>query len=154
MSYYGAPPTLIARRGYAGMGDDTGVCRRSDTELYQNGSTITVDKTYAAQFPACSSSSEGTLSKIGGFFSDLFKGAVNFYGSKKTAEGQAAAYQQILQQQQAGQMPSWVLPVGIGAVGLVAIVMLRGAPRQNPARRRRRRRRGSHRRRLYRRRRR
>ncbi len=153
MTYYGSPPTLIARRGYAGLSgaESCGPNQQWDPNFVFNG----IKGQCTPKGSPMAEGEEGWLSKIGNFFSGAVKGAINIYGSTKVAEGQNAAYQQMLLQQQANQMPSWVLPVAIGGVGLVAVLMLRGGARRNPAgRRRRRRRAGSRRRRLYRRRRR
>lgn len=149
MSYYGSPPTLIARRGYSGALGDASSCgpdQQWDPNFVFNG--IKGQCTPKGS-PMAAADSPGILSRIGDFFSGAVKGALNLYGSTKTAEGQAQAYQQMLAQQ--NQTPAWVLPVAIGGVGLVAVLLLRGGggPRQNPAGRRRRRRRHAARRRRY-----
>jgi len=151
MSYYGNPPTLIARRGYSGALGDASACgpdQQWDPNFVFNG--IKGQCTPKGSPMAAADSGGGILSKIGDFFSGAVKGALNLYGSTKVAEGQSQAYQQMLAQQQA--MPGWVIPVAIGGVGLVAVLLLRGGgggggPRQNPARGRRRKRRASSRRR-------
>ena len=114
--------TLVARRGYSDLGATTN-CRTSGT-MVRGGDGKEYDlKEAASQFPPCES--EGTLSKIGSAIKSLFGTAVSTYGSAKTAEGQAAAYQQMLAAQQAKPgMPSWVLPVAIGGAGLIAVVLL------------------------------
>jgi hypothetical protein len=59
-------------------------------------------------------------------------GAASIIKSQGTEEGKAAAYQDMAQQQLAAQqrargggMPSWVLPLGIGAGALVLFMALK-----------------------------
>jgi len=86
-----------------------------------------------------------TLSQVGGFFATILGGAVNSYATAKGAGGMPVVIPS------AGP-PSWLMPVAIGGIGLVAFMMLRRRPRassgpvSNPARRRRRKHRRSRRR--------
>jgi len=63
------------------------------------------------------------LKEIGG-------GALDIVQSQARTKGEAAAYKELAlaqaakEQQQAG-MPKWLLPVGIGAAALVAILVLK-----------------------------
>lgn len=63
---------------------------------------------------------------------DIFKGAINVIGAQQRAAGGQEALQQALAQQQAAQAASsgggidtTTLVVGLGAVGLVAFLLLR-----------------------------
>jgi hypothetical protein len=104
MSYTRAPSTLIAREGYSdyvavGLGAAPGET--------------------APTAPAPTTHWYDTLLSVG-------KGALSVYGQTQKGE----AYKEIALAQQAkgggssGEMPSWVLPVAIGGVGLVAVLML------------------------------
>lgn len=59
--------------------------------------------------------------------SGVAKGALDIYGDSKKQQGAAelAAQQAAAQQQQQpGGMPGWIIPVAIGAAGLVAVVLI------------------------------
>jgi len=66
---------------------------------------------------------DGVTDKIGSFVGAAGKGALSLYGATKTSEGAALAYKEQLAAKQSS-MPSWLLPVSLGAVGLVAIFMI------------------------------
>ena len=68
----------------------------------------------------------GILDTIGGFVKSGAKAALEVYGSQKTSEGQAAAAKEIAIANAQGRssMPSWALPAAIGAVGLLALVVI------------------------------
>lgn len=109
MAYnYFSPPQLVERRGYG----------PSPTGL------------------------AGVLDTIGSFVKDGFSAAVDVVKSSQQQAGAAAAYKDIASQQaalaaqrQAG-MPSWILPVAlVGGAGLIALVVLKGGKRKNPAKR-------------------
>ncbi len=142
------PSILIARRGYSDLGatmDRTqastfcgqkfGVTSRDFqpcVDHYASGK--------AGDYVPGASGSSGTLSQVGTFFGQLLGGAVNSYATAKGASGQTMIVP-------ASTTPSWLLPVAIGGIGIVAIMMLRKggrrassspAPVSNPARRRRR----------------
>lgn len=67
-----------------------------------------------------------TLKSIG-------SGALNVVTEYGRQQGQSAAYQSIAEQkaaqqtqtQQSAGMPPWLIPAGIGAVALIAIIMLK-----------------------------
>jgi hypothetical protein len=148
MTYHKSDPTvLIAREGYSGLGgmDRTaaatfcgqkfGVTSKDFqpcVEHYVSG------KAGDYQAGASTGGSGSTISQIGGFFGSLLTGAANSYAA---AKGAAGAQPIVV----SSGPPSWLMPVAIGGIGLVAILMLRkrrlSGPVSNPARRRRRRRR-------------
>ncbi len=64
--------------------------------------------------------------------SGVVGGALDFYGQAQKTAGQAAAYEEIARAQAAAAagrpaagMPSWLLPVGLGAGALVLVLMMR-----------------------------
>ena len=142
-TFNGRGTTLIARRGYSDLGARRGYNAVGAVECGA-GQTFRSDVTFAgtkgqcmtdAQYNECkstgklygqtctvSSADGGVLSAIGG----ALKGLLGLYGSAKAAEGQNAAYQQMLaqQQQQAAGPPSWLVPVAIAGAGVVAVVLL------------------------------
>jgi len=128
------PEVLIARRLYSDLGADPtcGVNQtyRSDvTFAGVKGQCMTADQYAECKSTGkvfgqpCTVSSGGFLSSIGSGIKSIFGGALNVYGSAKTAEGQSAAYQQMLAAQRS-QTPSWVMPVVIGGAGIAAVLLI------------------------------
>ncbi len=157
----GRPVQLVAREGYSnyiGVGDatdfqlDDGSGGKKD--LLSGGGGAAPDSSGGTVNPSLfgnvmgggissstgggsssSAGSPGILSTIGSGFASAGGAILGVYNQGQRAQGAA----NILAAQQAqGGMPSWLLPVAIGGVGLVAVLLLTG-PKKNPARRRRRR---------------
>jgi len=100
-------------------GKDMLVARSSYSDL--NGSQVLIARDgYGSQSDYVSVDGTlddivSTVKKIGSTGYDLLTGAAK-------AQGEAAAYQQMQQQNQG--TPGWVLPVALGGVGLITAVLL------------------------------
>lgn len=91
---------------------------------YYNKSTLISRPGYGARARPLS----GVTDDIGDFLKTGFKGALDFYGQQQKTEGEKAAYQRMLEQQQAqqaGGTPGWVWPVAIGGAVLAGVLLLR-----------------------------
>lgn len=66
----------------------------------------------------------GTIKKIGGSALDVVKSQAQSAGEAEAFKQMAMAQQQQ-QQASRGGTPKWLLPVGIGAAGLVLILVLK-----------------------------
>ena len=94
MSYQRKPTMLVAREGYG--------------EYVELGDVSSV------------------LSSIGSGIKTIGGGLLGIVKGSAQSAGEASAYQQMamMQAQQNQGMPSWVVPVAIGGVGLVAVLLL------------------------------
>lgn len=145
MSYTGRNTTLIARSGYSGMGDvnprdglgpAAQYCARYSGDDNNKCFAWYTSNTPGDFVPASASGSGGgILDSIGKLLGGVGAGIV---------QSQFAPKQQPLIMP--SRTPSWVMPVAIGGVALVAVLLLTkrrapaAAPVSNPGRRRRRRR--------------
>ena len=145
MSYTKAP-TLIARRGYSDLGalsssDALTLCKSrwpcasSDqlsscaVAVANEGRITTADAsqmdsiTGGCTGSGAASGGASTLDKIGSFLGATIGGITKF--------GQPASTNPLILPQ--SSTPSWLVPVAIGGIGLVAIMMLGGGRRSSPA---------------------
>lgn len=86
---------------------------------FPTGDTIIAREGYSGYAPQ-----GGVLDTIGNLVKSGAGAVVDLYGSAQKSAGEAAAYKDVAAQKTSGGLPSWVLPAGIGVVGLAAVVLI------------------------------
>jgi len=105
----------VRSRGRALSGADVLVARRAYSDLQGSPQVLIARQGYGG-VGGLLDDIVGGVKKVGSAGYDLLTGTAK-------AQGEAAAYQQMAQQN-AGGIPGWVLPVTLGGVGLFAAVLL------------------------------